>query len=203
MEKRMKIRLKTVPKQQPEARSEHFGTEGGSFFCGIDNGVSGAVTIMYRNGNILLHENTPTIDQQSYTKEEKRLRRVDYGKMKAMLSKLPIEFCFIERPMVNPKMFTASVSALRCLEATQIILEELRIPYEFVDSKQWQSELLPRNIQLKKLKKGEKRSKKEKDDRKKQLKQAAFDVVRRLFPKVEIKNADSILIAEFCRRSKR
>jgi len=38
---------------------------------------------------------------------------------------------------------------------------------------------------------------------KEELKKAANDVVRRLFPKQEIVNADSILIAEYCRRIKK
>ena len=49
----------------------------------------------------------------------------------------------IERPMVNPKRFEATVSALRALEATLIVLESLNIGKEYCDSKGWQKALLP------------------------------------------------------------
>jgi hypothetical protein len=71
------------------------------------------------------------------------------------------------------------------LEATEIVLEELQIPYQFIDSKEWQKVLLPSGL------KGD------------QLKKAALDVAKRLFPKQEIVNADSLLIAEYCRRVKK
>jgi hypothetical protein len=91
----------------------------------------------------------------------------------------------IERSMINPMRWVASVSAIRCLEATEIILEELQIPYQFIDSKEWQKVLLPSGL------KGD------------QLKKAADDVAKRLFPKQTIVNSDSLLIAEYCRRVKR
>ena len=91
----------------------------------------------------------------------------------------------IERPMINPTRWVASTSALRCLEATEIVLEELQIPYQFIDSKEWQKVLLPSGLV------------------KEQLKKDADDVAKRLFPKLTIVNSDSLLIAEYCRRIKR
>jgi hypothetical protein len=49
----------------------------------------------------------------------------------------------IERPMINPMRFQASVSAARSLEATLIAIESLGIPRMYVDSRQWQKALLP------------------------------------------------------------
>jgi len=91
-------------------------------------------------------------------------------------------FCLLERPMVNPGRFKATASALRALEATLIVLERLNIPFQYIDSKEWQRHLLPKGI--------------EKDE----LKKAALDVARRLFPSVQTKDADSLLIAEYARR---
>jgi hypothetical protein len=86
-------------------------------------------------------------------------------------------YCMIERPLVNPSRFTATISALRCMEATEIVLEELLIPYQWIDSKEWQKVVLPSGL------KG--------DD----LKVAATQVATRLYPRLKIVNADCLLIA--------
>ena len=68
-----------------------------------------------------------------------------------------------------------------------IILESLDIPYYYIDSKEWQKELLPKH------------SKKDID-----LKFMACEVAKRMFPKLfrkrKIKDADGLLIAEYARR---
>lgn len=155
-------------------------------FIGIDNGVTGGITILSESGTVLLHAKTPVRNCLNYTKAKAFINRIDVEVMKEMLLQADtFTFCMIERPMVNPGRFKASVSALRCVEATEILLEELRIPYQFIDSKEWQKALLPSGLQ------------------KEELKKAADSVAKRLFPKVTVFNADSILIAEYCRRSKK
>jgi hypothetical protein len=151
-------------------------------FIGIDNGVSGAITIISNNNEILLHEKTPVKKCLNYTKKKAFMNRVDFQKFMKLLINQGDTFCMIERPMVNPGRWNASVSALRCLEATEILLEELQIPYQFIDSKEWQKELLPSGLV------------------KDELKIAADSVAKRLFPKQKIVNADSILIATYCLR---
>jgi len=157
-------------------------------FIGIDNGVTGGITILSESGFVHLHIATPVKNCLNYTKKKAFHNRVNYPELYDILFDNianDIPFCMIERPMVNPGRFQATTSALRALEATEIILEELKIPYQFIDSKEWQKALLPSGLQ------------------KEELKKAANDVVRRLFPKQEIVNADSILIAEYCRRIKK
>lgn len=157
-------------------------------FIGIDNGVSGAITILSESGFVHLHIRTPVKNCLNYTKKKAFHNRVAFRELEDALFDMIANdspFCMIERPMVNPMRWVASVSALRCLEATEIILEELKIPYQFIDSKEWQKVLLPSGL------KGD------------QLKKAAKDVAKRLFPTLEIVNADSLLIAEYCRRTKR
>jgi hypothetical protein len=152
-------------------------------FIGIDNGVSGAVTVLSNENEIILHENTPIKKCLNYTKKKAFHNRVNFKKLEQLLlSAGKNTFCMIERPMLNPTRFKASISALRCLEATEILLEELQIPYQFIDSKEWQRELLPSGLV------------------KDELKIAANSVAKRLFPKQKIVNADSILIAEYCLR---
>lgn len=156
-------------------------------FIGIDNGVSGAITVLSESGVVLTHIKIPVKNCLNYTKKKAFHNRVDFLKLKHELcSGIGISpFCMIERPMVNPMRWVASISAIRCLEATEIILEELQIPYQFIDSKEWQKVLLPSGLV------------------KEQLKKAADDVAKRLFPKLTIVNSDSLLIAEYCRRVRR
>ena len=164
-------------------------TKRNRIFIGVDNGVSGAITVLSESGIVLRHIKTPIKNHLNYTKKKAFMNRVNFQELKNVLGGITYyydSFCMIERPMVNPTRWTASVSALRCLEATEIILEELQIPYQFIDSKEWQKGLLPSGL------KG-----------KEQLKKAADDVAKRLFPKQDIVNADSLLIAEYCRRTKR
>jgi hypothetical protein len=152
-------------------------------YIGIDNGVSGAVTIISDSNVIILHEKTPVKSHLNYTKKKAFMNRIDFEKLKEFLSVVGANtFCMIERPMINPTRWVASVSAMRCLEATEILLEQLQIPYQFIDSKEWQKELLPSGLVGK------------------QLKDAADSVAKRLFPKQKIYNSDSILIATYCLR---
>jgi hypothetical protein len=156
------------------------------WFYGIDNGVSGAVTILSETGEVLIHKKTPVINHLNYTKKKAFINRVNFPFMSEILQ--PYQhacFCMIERPMINPMRFTASVSAMRCLEATEIILESLQIPYQFIDSKEWQKVMLPKGLV------------------KDELKKAADEVAKRLFPKLTVVNSDSLLIAEYCRRVKK
>lgn len=154
-------------------------------YIGIDNGVTGTIAII--GPRITIFKPTPTKKYLSYTKKKQWITRVDTVLLKSMLvlwytTRPP--FCLIERPMVNPGRFKASVSAMRALEATQIVLEELAIPFEFIDSREWQAAMLPKGL------------------RKEELKQASLQVGKRLFPALKIKgkDADGLLIAEYARR---
>lgn len=146
---------------------------------GIDNGITGAITAI-QDGKIITHGNMFTIKDLSYTKNAQWVTRIDFNKLNDFLKELSEKgqiLCYIERPMVNPMRFKSSVSAIRALEATLIALELNKIPYKYIDSKEWQKKLLPSGVN------------------KEDLKQASLRVAKRLFPEIEIKNADSILIA--------
>lgn len=155
---------------------------------GIDNGVTGSLGII--TGETASLHKTPTFSEQSYTKTKQNITRIDTKKLFNLLNfeggDSPIHLrCLIERPMVNPGRFKATVSAIRALEATIIVLEQLSIPYEYIDSKEWQRALLPKGCE------------------KEELKKAAVDIAKRLFPSVECNgDADGLLIAEYCRRRK-
>lgn len=154
-------------------------------FLGIDNGVSGSVGII---GATAEYVKTPVIRVLNYTKTKQWLHRVDAKKLHNLLN---IKFendvlCLIERPMINPGRWRSTMSAMRAMEATLIVLDMLRIPYLFIDSKEWQKKLLPKGLE-----KGE-------------LKEASLQVGKRLFPKINFKghtDADGLLIAEYARRT--
>lgn len=163
-------------------------------YVGIDNGVSGTIGVVYPDGDSEFLK-VPVIKEQNYTKKKGNVTRINAEKLFNFLSSLTEInkswehlFCAIERPMVNPTRFAATTSALRALEATLIIVELLNIPYMYIDSKEWQKELLPSGC------KGE------------ELKTASRDIGCRLFPKykdliIKHKDADGILIAEYLRRN--
>jgi hypothetical protein len=161
-------------------------------YIGIDNGVTGSIGII-TNDNIVYFEKTPIKKEQSYTKKKQNITRINgyflTGLLRFLSPKKNITpvFCLIERPMINPGRWKASMSAIRCLEATLIILEHLEIPFQYIDSKEWQKEMLPSGL------------------KKEELKKASVDIGCRLFPRfkemiIKHKDADSLLIAEYARR---
>ena len=155
-------------------------------YIGIDNGVSGSISIIDSNKNIFYFK-TPVIRCLNYTKEKGWIHRINIEELIKILephSKDPCK-CLLERPMVNPRRFKASTSALRALEATLIVLEQIKMPYQYIDSKEWQKKLLPNGL--------------EGSD---ELKKASKEVAKRLFPNITVDkdgDADSLLIAEFAR----
>lgn len=156
---------------------------------GIDNGTSGSIGIV--GGDTPLFIKTPKYMQQSYTKKKQNISRLDIKKFREFLVlNVDTSNCkaILERPLVNPGAFKTTMSAMRCLEAQLIVLEELNIPYEYVDSKEWQKVMLPNGT------KGTS-----------ELKKASLDIGCRIFPMCsdvikKQKDADGILIAEWARR---
>ena len=89
----------------------------------------------------------------------------------------------LERPMVNPRRFFASMSAMRALESTLVVMENLHLNFVYLDSKEWQRVMLPKNAG------GD------------QLKSASLAVGKSLFPHIKFtSDADGILIAEYLKR---
>lgn len=152
-------------------------------YIGIDNGVTGSICIIDSNNDVEWFK-TPVIKHLNYTKKKQWLNRIDHAKLYHLLSSN--EICtkvLLERPMINPTRLKASVSAMRALEATLIVIELLGLPYEYLDSKEWQKAMLPAGLQ------------------KEELKAASKDVAQRLFPSLKFTgDGDAILLAEYARR---
>lgn len=159
------------------------------YFIGIDNGVSGAIGLINADTGEYKLIRTPVKKELNYTKAKAYINRVNAVELTKILSVAnpQTSVVMIERPMVNPSRFVATISAIRALEATQTVLEQIGLSYSFLDSKQWQKELLPSGL------KGE------------ELKSASLDVGKRLFPRIEGKHPDydGILIAQFCKNKHR
>ena len=166
-------------------------------FVGCDNGTSGSIgiiTVDYEKGDVQSRFFlTPVKKELSYQKSKKAYRtRLDYPEMHRILKELKestdrIILC-MERPMINATRMVASLSAIACLEAMLILLEDLDIPFSYIGSKEWQKNLLPAGI-------------KGSDEQKK----ASMNVGCRLFPEhkeliQKHKDADGLLIAEHLHR---
>jgi len=114
-------------------------------YIGVDNGVSGTIAILTPGKNIFIE--TPVFKQLNFQKTKKQnINRLHFLKLSKIFSMYVADkncFAVIERPLVNGKMFKATMSAVRCLEATLILFELFDIPYQYTDSKLWQKDLLP------------------------------------------------------------
>jgi len=162
-------------------------------YVGIDNGVTGSIGVICDEEVFFIK--TPVKTEQNYTKAKGNISRIETKLLKeffeTILSKYPATsvMCLIERPMVNPGRFTASTSALRALESTLNVIEDLGFAYQYEDSKKWQKLLLPSGITSTDL-----------------LKEASKTIGIRLFPEhkqmiEKHKDADGLLLAEYCRRN--
>ena len=157
----------------------------GKVYIGIDNGVSGSIGII-TDGKFYFYK-TPVKSQQDYTKEPKNVTRIDSVKLYDILEPFSNKECIValERPMVNPGRWVATMSAIRAWEATLNVLEFLDIPMKPIDSKVWQKSLLPEGTH------------------KDLLKPKSLEIGNYLFPTtIDVKHPDrdGILIAEYIKR---
>ena len=158
-----------------------------SIIIGIDNGCTGTIGIIDNRGaaDFVL---TPSFKGQDYTKAKKTVSRIDVPRLYDFIKsktegRESLSIAYVERPMINPMRFSASINAARAYEATITVLETLCIPYQPIDSKEWQRGLLPSSG-----KKGVEAS---------VLKQESKDIGIRLFPQfrdliTKHKDADGI-----------
>lgn len=155
------------------------------YYIGVDNGVTGSIGIVNDKGDFALSVKTPVKRVLNYTKSKKNpwVNHIDHVKFSNVLAQFTNCKCMLERPFINYHYFTSSISAAKSHMATLIILEDLGISFEYIDSKEWQKVLLPHVKGTKDLKK------------------ASLLTGRRLFPGCKFTgDADGILISEYCRR---
>jgi hypothetical protein len=150
------------------------------YILSLDNGTGSTGIAMFGPNDLVRYEKFPTKSTINYQKEEQHITRVDVPALRILLVNWNIPkdtIVLLERPLINPTRFKASISAARCFEATIIVLEELGLDYKVVDSKAWQRVLLP-NI-----------------EGSNELKKASLELGKKLFPNLKLKkDADSLLI---------
>ena len=161
-------------------------------YVGVDNGVSGTIGIITPEYTFFCE--TPVYRDLDFHKTRpKYLNRLDFKKFRMILTAVYLDplntLVLLERPFSNATRYIASTNALRCWEATLIILEQLGLKRDYADSKGWQGMLLPKGI------KGPDAQK-----------EASRQVGLRLFPEHtklinKHKDADGLLIAEWAKRS--
>lgn len=169
-------------------------------YIGIDNGVSGTVSHI-GPGSPFGSEvwPTPVKLEQNYQKTQKNINRLDHDRFRESISELvgriqkscPGEQVrvVLEKPFVNPMNYVATSTSIRCFEAQLVILEQLGLSHTYLDAKAWQKTMLPEGT------KGRPAQKK-----------ASLDLGLRLFPQHaefirKHKDADGLLIAEYCRKN--
>lgn len=150
-------------------------------YVGLDNGVSANGIALLGPGDLVKYEKLPTKNELSYTKEEHHITRLDAPGLRKLFIgwNLPKDTTLVvmERIMINPARFRASISAARCLEAELVVIEEFGFDTDYCDSKNWQHVLLP-GI--------------EGSD---ELKAASLKLGQQMFPQFKLKkDADSLLI---------
>ena len=178
------------------------------YFIGIDNGITGSICILDENGKCLHYVPTPVQKTLNYTKEKEYVARVIVKEMAELLQPYAKSATVVlERPMINPLRWKASVSAIRCDESTRGILEALGAKTIYVDSKEWQTPMLPNRKAVPRLAKGATLT--EKTAQKKltaafasETKELSLMVAQRLFPHITFKkDGDAALIAEWARKN--
>jgi len=110
----------------------------------IDNGVTGSIAIIGPDGTAF--EPIPT-KEQLMGKAGKVVRRIDHlglnGLLGGQLGQARDIHAYIERPFTgSAMMINTTVLSARAHEAVSIVLEQLGIGYETVDSKPWQASML-------------------------------------------------------------
>lgn len=156
-------------------------------YIGIDNGTSGTISVIGDDIETQIYH-TPIKKEQNYTKAKKTISRLDCKKFLDIITqdKDAEVVVVMERPLVNPTRFVATTTALRCFEAQLILVEMLKYRIIYIDSKEWQKEMLPKGV-------------KGSDE----LKKLSLDIGNRLFPQFrdfKHPDRDSLLICEFARR---
>jgi hypothetical protein len=158
----------------------------------VDNGSTGSIGFVNKDITNYGFIKTPKKRVRDYTIAKNYISRLDHDCFKKIFKdfkeKYDIQKIILERPLKNPSLFKASVSGIRFFEAQIVILEQLELDYIVVDSKQWQKEILGKDIKGSKM-----------------LKAESLNIGYKIFPNmkeiiVKHGDADGLLIAEYFRR---
>ena len=113
-------------------------------FCAIDNGCTGTIGAVTEDGSWASFMPVPTYKSLDYNRSKPRhTTHVDYDKLHGLLSSLGKQGdlrLVTERPMKNPRLFTATVSGVRAHEILLAVTRSLGVDIEeTMDSRNWQT----------------------------------------------------------------
>ena len=134
-----------------------------TWVLGIDNGVSGSFTLMDYRGNVVLFSHVPTYKEVKWTKPKVKkyksgakkvtydyITLVDIDALQRMLvaktSTISNIHAFLERPAISYAAawsMATSISAAMSWAYVRYVLKKLRIPVTCIDSRAWQTALIP------------------------------------------------------------
>lgn len=147
-----KVRKANTQKKEIKAKRDQIINEslfGANLVIGIDNGTTGTMCSWILEKGLKDFIETPSKRVLNYQKQINYIDRLDHDlfqnwiknqiKSAKSIYKSEIKVIIIlERPMVNPKRFDASLMAVRTFESTLVILQQMNLNYIVIDSKQWQ-----------------------------------------------------------------
>jgi hypothetical protein len=110
----------------------------------IDNGTTGSIGVLAWSHEAVFM--TTPIKEELHGKAGKVIKRIDHRELELALAPFLTAPCraYVERPFTGgPMMINTAILAARAYEATIIVLERLGIGWQQVDSKEWQSVMLP------------------------------------------------------------
>lgn len=114
-------------------------------YVGIDNGVTGSIGIVGEAINPMIFK-TPVTLGFDFQKSGKQINRLDWDELDKLFQAWgkTISRVAIERPLINPKLFSATISAVRSFESWILYLEKrAKVGYTVIDSRKWQKKYLP------------------------------------------------------------
>ena len=112
-------------------------------FCAVDNGCTGTIGAVTESGEWAFFMPVPTYRTKDYNRSKVRhTTHVDYDVLKSILETLGKQGdlrLISERPLKNPRLFTATVSGVRAHEVLLAATRTLGVEIEkTLDSRDWQ-----------------------------------------------------------------
>jgi hypothetical protein len=155
---------KTKKSEEDEAPRGPF-----DYFVGVDNGPTALWTILGADGKLVAHFPVPTKTTKNYQRTvDREVTRINVHQLREMFRPYVgknILFA-VEKPMVMPQRFQATLTAVRAFEATLVAFELMQqdgvgVSYTIANSLDWQKPMIPEALARKeKGKLAEKRRKK-------------------------------------------
>ena len=153
-------------------------------YMGIDNGVTGTISVLDEDGKVVWWSKTPIRSCSHYSKSGRIMNRINRQELTEIINNTRPDMVILEFPRIDPdpKKILTTVSASMSLEATWSVFEDTGVPHQFISAITWQKVMIGAAADTKK---------------------ASKDVTKRLHPKLTLPpgaDGDAVLICEYARR---